>query len=200
MIQPEKMGALIRELRKEKGLTQEQMAEKFYVSNRTISRWENGKNVPDSTQLVRIAEFFQISVDELIACERKEEKLIKDPKEELKNMASYADEQKVVTIKRIQLKDKLGLGCCFVAAMAMDGFIRFGNNYFALIHMFLLIVTMGIIAWNILNTSGIITALNKYQKNNKWVLYIEIAIIVLMLFFVIKSTADYLVILENFRT
>lgn len=42
MIQQDKMGCMLRSLRKEKGLTQEQLAEHFGVSNRTISRWENG--------------------------------------------------------------------------------------------------------------------------------------------------------------
>ena len=41
-MQQEKMGYLLKVLRKEKGMTQEQMAEQFGVTNRTISRWENG--------------------------------------------------------------------------------------------------------------------------------------------------------------
>lgn len=41
-MQQEKMGCLLRTLRKEKGMTQEQMAEIFGVTNRTVSRWENG--------------------------------------------------------------------------------------------------------------------------------------------------------------
>lgn len=43
----EKNGAFLKELRKKKCLTQEQLAEKFNVSSRTISRWENGCNMPD---------------------------------------------------------------------------------------------------------------------------------------------------------
>lgn len=41
-MQQEKIGCLLRELRKEKGLTQEQLAEVFGVTNRSVSRWENG--------------------------------------------------------------------------------------------------------------------------------------------------------------
>lgn len=41
-MQQEKIGCFIRKLRKEKGMTQEQMAEIFCVTNRTVSRWENG--------------------------------------------------------------------------------------------------------------------------------------------------------------
>ena len=42
-----KIGAYLKELRKEKNLTQEQMAEKFGVSQRSVSRWENGNTMPD---------------------------------------------------------------------------------------------------------------------------------------------------------
>lgn len=42
-----KIGGFLKELRKEKGVTQEQLAEQFSVSSRTVSRWENGNNMPD---------------------------------------------------------------------------------------------------------------------------------------------------------
>ena len=49
----EKVGKFLKELRKQKGLTQEQIAEIFHVSNRTISRWENGNNMPDLDVLMK---------------------------------------------------------------------------------------------------------------------------------------------------
>ena len=42
-----KIGGFLKELRNQKGLTQEQLAEQFCVSSRTVSRWENGNNMPD---------------------------------------------------------------------------------------------------------------------------------------------------------
>ncbi len=42
-----RIGSFLKELRKEKGITQEQVAEKLNVSARTVSRWETGRNVPD---------------------------------------------------------------------------------------------------------------------------------------------------------
>ena len=42
-----KIGEFLKELRKEKGLTQEQLAEQFNVSRRSVSRWETGNNMPD---------------------------------------------------------------------------------------------------------------------------------------------------------
>ena len=42
-----KIGSFIKELRKEQNLTQEELAEKFNVARRTVSRWETGSNMPD---------------------------------------------------------------------------------------------------------------------------------------------------------
>ena len=61
-----KIGAFLKELRKEKGITQEQMAEELGVSGRTISRWETGSNMPDIGMLVEIAEFYDVSIPEII--------------------------------------------------------------------------------------------------------------------------------------
>ena len=55
-----KVGAFLKDLRKEKGITQEQLAEKLGVSGRTISRWETGKNMPDISLLVEIAELMSV--------------------------------------------------------------------------------------------------------------------------------------------
>ena len=61
-----KVGAFLKDLRKEKEITQEQLAEELGVSGRTISRWETGKNMPDISLLVEIAEFFDVSIPEII--------------------------------------------------------------------------------------------------------------------------------------
>ena len=46
-----KIGHFLKELRKEKELTQEQLAEKFHVSDRTVSRWETGSNMPKNKKV-----------------------------------------------------------------------------------------------------------------------------------------------------
>ena len=51
----QKIGEFLKELRKQKGLTQEQFAEIVNVSNRTVSRWENGNNLPDFAILIEIS-------------------------------------------------------------------------------------------------------------------------------------------------
>lgn len=59
MMNQKNIGEFLKCLRKEKGLTQEQLAERFSVSSRTVSRWETGSNMPDVGMLVELADFFR---------------------------------------------------------------------------------------------------------------------------------------------
>lgn len=65
-----KIGSFIAELRKEKSLTQEQLGEVLHVSQRTVSRWETGKNMPDISLLSTLCEVLGISLAELMKGER----------------------------------------------------------------------------------------------------------------------------------
>lgn len=65
-----KTGSFIAALRKEKKCTQAQLAEKLHVSNRTVSKWENGDGFPDITILPLLAETLGVSVDELLSGEK----------------------------------------------------------------------------------------------------------------------------------
>ena len=65
-----KTGKFIATLRKEKELTQEQLGEKLGVTNKTISRWENGNYMPDIEMLSLLAKEFDVSINELISGER----------------------------------------------------------------------------------------------------------------------------------
>lgn len=61
-----RMGGYIASLRREKGLTQEELADSLKVTGKAVSRWETGRGYPDVEMLPVIAEFFQITVDELL--------------------------------------------------------------------------------------------------------------------------------------
>ena len=68
----EQFGKFILELRKEKGLTQKELADKLYVSDKTVSKWECGKGMPDISMLVPLGELLGVSVTELLECKRHE--------------------------------------------------------------------------------------------------------------------------------
>ena len=95
-----KIGEFLRELRKEKELTQEQLAEQFNISRRSVSRWETGSNMPDVGLLIEIADFFEVDIREIIDGERKSENMDKE-KETLKKVAEYADTEKAKLKKKV---------------------------------------------------------------------------------------------------
>ena len=57
----------LQELRKQKGLTQEELAEKLYVSRTAISKWESGRGYPNIDSLKALSKFFSVTVDELLS-------------------------------------------------------------------------------------------------------------------------------------
>lgn len=59
---------MLKELRKESGLTQMELAHKLNVKQNTISNWENGKSKPDIIMTTKLAEVLGVTTDEVIAC------------------------------------------------------------------------------------------------------------------------------------
>ena len=102
----QKVGSFLKELRRDKGITQEQLAEEFHTTNRSVSRWENGRSMPDISLLIELADFYDVDVRELIDGERKSEKEKEEVREVAAKMADYAGEQRnslLVWVRRISL-------------------------------------------------------------------------------------------------
>ena len=112
----QKTGGFLKELRKEKNLTQEQLGEQFLVSSRTVSRWETGTNLPDLQTLIELAEFYDIDIREIIDGERKSENMDKEMKETLVKVSEYSDSEKKSKAKKINLFFALGLVLILVGA------------------------------------------------------------------------------------
>ena len=91
------LGKQIKKHRQEVQLSQEELAERVYVSRQTISNWENDKSYPDVNSLVLLSEIFQISLDNLI---KGDIEVMKDviQKEEIEKMNRYG---KIYTIMLI---------------------------------------------------------------------------------------------------
>ena len=89
-----KVGAFIAVNRKKKGLTQEQLGEKLGVSNKTISRWENGNYMPDLSLLEPLSKELGISLNELLSGEEIEtEKIIEYSEQNLIRTIDYTDKK-----------------------------------------------------------------------------------------------------------
>ena len=64
------LGEKLQELRKRKGLTQEELAEALYVSRTAISKWESGRGYPSIDSLKQISGYFSVSIDDLLSGEK----------------------------------------------------------------------------------------------------------------------------------
>lgn len=90
----QKIGSLLKALRKEKNLTQAELAAKLGVSNRSVSRWENGMTMPDFDLLVELADFYDVNVREILDGERSGACMDAQRKEELLLAADYTNQEK----------------------------------------------------------------------------------------------------------
>ena len=90
----EKIGKFILELRKENGMTQQQLAYKIGVTDRAISKWENGRGLPDLSLMKPLCEELGISINELISGEKIDKKEFRDKYEEnVLNTINYSQKQ-----------------------------------------------------------------------------------------------------------
>ena len=96
-----KIGKFLRELRNEKGITQEKLGEILGVAGRTVSRWETGFNLPDISLLVMLADFYDVDVREIIDGERKQE-FSEDEKTATEAVVDYATIDKSKTLGMVR--------------------------------------------------------------------------------------------------
>ena len=140
MIDQVKIGNFLRELRKEKGKTQEEIAGMYNVSSRSVSRWENGITLPDLGTLVELADYYEVDIKELIDGERKSENMDNEMKDTLLKVADYADKQKKQAIVRAVIFFALEMVCCGITIGAAILVLRSNGTIsagFAVIPMFI---------------------------------------------------------------
>ncbi len=114
-----KIGRFIKELRNEKGLTQEQLAELVGVTNRSVSRWENGVNMPDFDLLIHIAQYFDVSIEEILDGERKGEGMDKAAEKTMLKVADYNSSENMIFSKRLNFIFAVSL-IAFIIYMIID--------------------------------------------------------------------------------
>ncbi len=125
------MDETIRRIRKEKGLSQEEMAVRLHVVRQTVSKWETGRSVPDAEVLVRMAELLEVPVSRLLGADT-EDGVPVELSEELArvNAQLAAHKQQVQLLHRAGEKRGLVL---FFAAAAMMAALLVKNELAALL-------------------------------------------------------------------
>ena len=125
-----KIGKFIAECRKKNNLTQAQLAEKLNITDRAISKWENGKSMPDSAIMLELCEILKISVNDLLNGEVVSMENYKEKTEQLILEMSKQKEEKDKQLLSLEiliaiLSIIILLGFTFVAAFVeMEAWLR----------------------------------------------------------------------------
>lgn len=179
-----KIGAFLRELRKEKGLTQEQLAEKFNVAGRTVSRWETGNNLPDLSLLVELADFYDVDIRELIDGERKSEIMDTEIKDTLVHVAEYAENEKNTLLKKVRAVSFAGL-ICFILFMIVDRTnILPSLPVFDFLTGIMIGVSGGTLFVNVLYLTGLLSKI-KPNKSSVWSIILMATILIMIVVFIL---------------
>ena len=118
----EKIGKFISKCRKDKNITQEELAEKLSVSNKTISRWENGVNMPDYSVLKDLCNILDIDINELLSGE-------KNNKETIENLDMILKEYYKMKKQKEKLKKIIIIGTVVISQVFLFVFTIFVLNY-----------------------------------------------------------------------
>ena len=175
---PIRIGAFLKELRKERNMTQEAIAGKFGVTQRSVSRWENGTTMPDISVLIELADFYDIDIRELLRGERKSENMDTDLKETLEMVAEYTEADKAKILKKVyfcgqgMLITSVASFIMYFVSMYIDGIV---------LTPLLLILASGIFAINTL-LAGLQLKGKMSKERNKKLLRITITIWVVIAF------------------
>lgn len=144
----QKIGEFLKYLRKSKGLTQEQLAEHFYVSSRTVSRWETGSNIPDIEIIIELADFYDVDIREIIDGERRSEDMKEELKETALKVAEFSNEDKLKLTKRMNRLFVIGL-----AAAVIYTILFFTENAYNFFGGLCLGITFGMMMVGVIMTS-----------------------------------------------
>ena len=114
------IGSFLGELRKQKGLKQKAVAEVIQVSDKAVSRWETGRGIPDVDSLQRLSDFYEVSINEILAGRRIQENEVE----------KVADRNlKVMVKKQFSLKKKLFFAALAVVALLILLVVLVPVNY-----------------------------------------------------------------------
>lgn len=119
----EQIGRFIAELRKEKNMTQEKLAEVLEVNVKSISRWENGKTMPDLSMLPILAKELNVEVSELLNGRRMTKEELIELKGTIEQLIKYS--QKEVIDKSRVWQFNLKIGWCILVLAILNNYIHF---------------------------------------------------------------------------
>ncbi|MDD2209658.1 MAG: helix-turn-helix transcriptional regulator [Bacilli bacterium] len=146
---PVKIGNFIRNCRKEKGFTQEELANKIFVSPKTISKWECGNGTPDVSIMARLCQELDINLNELFSGERLDDKKYKINAE--KNLKIMVDLERERNKKALVSEIVLGIA---VTLASLTLFIL--SAFFAMeVYQRVILILIGVVVF-LLGIAGLL--------------------------------------------
>lgn len=179
----DKIGKFIALNRKNKGLTQEQLAEKLGVTNKTISRWETGKYMPDLSLLKPLGKELGITLNELLSGEKiKEEKIVENSERNILNTIDYSSKKVENEHKKISIILMILGAIISISALTIFNKESSWCSIYSIIGIIIFVI-------------GLVRNLKKFKKIQK----IGIGIVLFIGIFGIFYIADYLGVKTNNR-
>ncbi|MCI6732543.1 MAG: helix-turn-helix domain-containing protein [Lachnospiraceae bacterium] len=151
-----KTGAFLKQLRKEKNMTQEQLGERIGVTNKTVSRWETGNYMPPVECLELLSNIYQISINEILAGERLADEKIKEIADE--NIASVLGELQKENQK---FENRMLVVLAITTFLTIAILFMLPLNNVKNIAVFVMVIAMGFIS----NTLNIVAVAAKKESN-----------------------------------
>lgn len=136
----EKIGKFISKCRKDKNLTQEQLASKLGISDRAVSKWERGLNLPDASLMIELCDILDINVNELLTGEIIEKKDYMEKAE--KNLVMMKELEEKNNKKLLMIETVIAL-ICSIPFLALAFVVKYTNIEF--VPQIILITVLGIV-------------------------------------------------------
>lgn len=179
----------LQELRKNKGLTQEELAEVLYVSRTAISKWESGRGYPNIESLKEISKFFDVSIDDLLSGEKLISIAEKENKSNIRNMCDL-------------LFGIVDLFSFILVALPLypntiDGFVYSVNllNYTQISSINLNFYWFMFVSLFVVGVIKIILTKTKAEKGNKILMTLSIALNIFIVIFLALTREVYAVVI-----
>ena len=179
----DKIGKFIALNRKNKGLTQEQLAEKLGVTNKTISRWETGKYMPDLSLLKPLSEELGITLNELLSGEKiEEQKIVENTERNILNTIDYSSKKVEIEHKKISIILMILGAIISISALTIFNKESSWCSIYSIIGIIIFVI-------------GLVRNLKKFKKVQK----IGVGIVLFIGIFGIFYIADYFGVKTNNR-
>ncbi len=118
-MESEKLGAFIAQLRKERGMTQRELADALHVTDKAVSKWETGKGFPDLKLMEPLARALGVSLVELLQCQRQEEPTLTAEQADAVVSRAMGQSERVTALRYLRLFRWLLTGLAAACALAL---------------------------------------------------------------------------------